>query len=75
MTLDDKTLDHLESQIPEMAAVAFRQAYWKSLEEGHSVLVADEGGLYEVFPDGRREFRKPLEPRIPVANGSKVAAR
>ncbi len=75
MTLDDKTLDHLESQIPEMAVIAFRQAYWKALEDGNSVLVADDGGLYEVFPDGRREFRKPLEPRIPVASGPKVAAR
>jgi hypothetical protein len=75
MIMDDQTLDHLESQIPEMAVIAFRQAYRKALEEGNSVLVADDGGLYEVFPDGRREFRKPLELRIPVANGSKVAAR
>ncbi len=73
MTMDDKTLDHLESQIPEMAQLAFRQAYWDALSRGMSVLVADDGDLVEVFPDGRREFRKKLEPRIPVVPGVRAA--
>ncbi len=71
MDLSEKALDYLEQHIPELAEVAFKQAYWAALASGSSVLVSENGSLVEVFPDGTRKFIKKLPAWIPVKRGQK----
>ena len=63
MTLQQKEIDYLEAQIPLLAELALRQAFWQSLASGHSVLIADNGKLVEVMPDGTRRFVKEIAKR------------
>ena len=60
MELNDKTLDYLEEHLPELMATATKQAYWQTLASGQPVLIAEEGKLMEVFPDGTRKFIKEI---------------
>lgn len=72
MGLSEKAIDYLEEHIPELAEIAFKQAYWAALASGSSVLISENGNLVEVFPDGKREFKKKLHPWIPVKPGQKL---
>lgn len=75
MTLNEKELDYLEAHIPELAAVAFKQAYWAALASGSSVLMSEDGNLVEIFPDGSRKVIKPLPSRLSVTPGQKIELR
>ena len=75
MGLSDKELDYLEEHIPELAEVAFKQAYWAALASGSTVLISENGNLVEVFPDGTRKVIKPLPPSTPVTIGQKLELR
>ena len=72
MNLTEKAIDYLEEHIPELAEVAFKQAYWAALASGSSVLVSENGSLVEVFPDGKRQVKKKLHSWIPVIRGQKL---
>ena len=71
MTLSEEAMSYLEEHIPELANVAFKQAYWAALASGSSVLVSENGKLVEVFPDGRNKFIKHLAPSISVNPGQR----
>lgn len=75
MDLSEKALDYLEEHIPELAEVAFKQAYWAALASGSSVLMSENGSLVEVFPDGNRKFLKKLPSWTPVTRGQKLKIR
>ena len=72
MGLNEEALNYLEEHIPELAEVAFKQAYWAALASGSSVLMSEDGNLVEVFPDGKRKFIKKLPPSTPVTPGQKL---
>lgn len=72
MTLSEEAMSYLEKHIPELADVAFKQAYWAALATGCSVLISENGNLVEVFPDGRHKFIKHLAPAIPVTPGLRL---
>ncbi len=72
MALSEEAMTFLEEHIPELADVAFKQAYWATLASGCSVLVSENGDLVEVFPDGKQKFVKHLPPAIPVIRGQKL---
>ncbi|MBI5274302.1 MAG: hypothetical protein HY860_04525 [Chlamydiales bacterium] len=72
MTLSEKAIDFLEEHIPELAEVAFKQAYWSALASGSSVLASDDGNLVEIFPDGTRKFIKKLPQSTRVTPGQKL---
>ncbi len=72
MDLSEKALDYLEEHIPELAEVAFKQAYWAALASGSSVLMSENDNLVEVFPDGKRTIIKKLPPSTPVTAGQKL---
>jgi len=72
MSDHDKTLDYLESHIPTLAIAALTVAYWQALAAGLSVLVCDEGAIYENFPDGSRRFVKKIEPPFHVPAGTRL---
>lgn len=72
MTLSEEAMSYLEKHIPELAGVAFKQAYWAALASGNSVLVSENGDLVEVFPDGKQRFIKHLPPSIRVTPGQRL---
>ncbi len=53
MALNEEEISYLEKHIPELANLAFKQAYWAALASGSSVLISENGDLVEVFPDGK----------------------
>jgi hypothetical protein len=58
--LTEQELDFLEQQIPILAETAFQQAYWQTLSSGDTVMIAENGFLIEVSPDGSREVVKEI---------------
>jgi hypothetical protein len=60
MELNEKMIDFLEEHLPELMATATKQAYWQTLASGQSVLIAEDGKLIRVFPDGTKEFVKDI---------------
>ena len=65
--LTDQELDFLEQQIPILAETAMKQAYWQTLTSGDKVLIAENGFLVEVSPDGSRKVVKEISKPIKVA--------
>lgn len=72
MSLSEEAISYLENHIPELASIAFKQAYWAALASGSSVLISENGKLVEVFPDGKHKFIKHLAPPISVTPGQKL---
>lgn len=72
MALSEKAMCFLEEHIPELADVAFKQAYWSALASGSSVLISENGNLVEIFPDGKQKIIKRLPPSISVVRGQKL---
>ncbi len=66
---NERTIEYLEKHIPEMAQAAVKQAYWQALSSGSSVLVAENGAINEVFPDGTIKFVKNIPPSIEMEKG------
>ena len=71
MPISEKSVQFLETHIPELAQSAGTQAYWQTLASGNSVLQSDNGIIYEVFPDGTRTVVKNITPPTPVRIGEK----
>ena len=69
--MDEKTMLFLEEHIPELADVAFKQAYWQALAEGSKVLKVENNFLVEVSPDGSQKMIKELPAQIKVTPGQK----
>jgi hypothetical protein len=65
----------LESQFPATSGSAFAAARAMVLAAGQSVLQAEEGYIYEVFPDGHRVVVKQIEPPTLVIPGHKITIR
>lgn len=72
MALSEEAISFLEEHIPELAEIAFKQAYWATLASGSSVLISENGNLVEVFPDGKHKFIKHLPPATLVIRGQKL---
>jgi hypothetical protein len=66
MQITEASVEFLESHIPELADAALRQAYWQALAAGSSVLVAEDGQIIEVFPDGSRKIIKQIAKPIRI---------
>ena len=64
--LTEQELDFLEQQIPILAETAMRQAYWQTLTSGNSVMIAENGFLVEVSPNGSRKVVKEIGKPVKV---------
>lgn len=60
MALTEKEISYLEEQIPTLAEYATKQAYWQTLNDGDKVMVAENGNLIEISPDGSRKIVKEI---------------
>ena len=69
--LDEQQIEQLESSFPAASGVAFANAYDQAILAGLSVVVSDNGAIYEVFPDGQRKLVKTIAPPSPAQPGRK----
>lgn len=68
----ERTLDYLEQKIPRLAAAAVDVAYCQALASGQTVLVSEDDGIYQIFPDGTKTLIKPMAQRLQVPAGTRV---
>lgn len=66
LMLTDQEVDFLEQQIPILAEMAMQQAYWQTLTSGDKVMIAENGFLVEVSPDGSRRVVKEIGKPVKV---------
>lgn len=66
--LSEQELDYLEQQIPLLAETATKQAYWQTLASGDKVIIAENGQLIEVSPNGNRRVLKEIGKPVKVSN-------
>lgn len=64
--LTEEELDYLEEQIPLLAETATKQAYWQTLASGDKVIIAENGFLIEVSPDGSKKVVKEIGKPVKV---------
>jgi hypothetical protein len=70
--LDEQRIEQLEREFPAASGFAFSEAYVQTLSAGFSVVVSENGGIYEIFPDGQRRLLKTITPPSPAQPGRKL---
>ncbi len=68
MELSEKAIDYLETQIPELAELALRKAYWQTLASGNSVTVLENDEIVEISPEGTRKVIKKINRSLKVTS-------
>jgi hypothetical protein len=68
--MSDADIQVLESQFPAISGQAFAAARQQVLASGQSVLQSEGGFLVRVYPDGRKEVVKQIEPPTCVKSGT-----
>lgn len=70
MSRTNETIQEAEERIPQLAKSATRSAYRKVLASGNTVLVAENGEIRRVHPDGSTEFVKKSFPAVKMRKGT-----
>ena len=73
--INEQQLDLLESSFPAASGVAFSMAFQQAVAAGLDVLVSENGAIFQVSPDGSRQFVKEIPPPIPAEPGQKFSIR
>jgi hypothetical protein len=68
--MSDRDIQILESQFPAVSGQAFAAARQQVLASGQSVLQSEGGFVVRVYPDGRKEVVKQIEPPTRVKSGT-----
>jgi hypothetical protein len=68
--MSDADIQVLESQFPAVSGQAFAAAREQVLASGQSVLQSEGGFVFRVYPDGRKEVVKEIEPPTWVKTGT-----
>jgi len=71
----ENKIKRLEKWFIARSGSAFETARKQSQASGHSVVISDQGAIYEIFPDGNRRLLKQIEPPTRVRPGQKVIIR
>lgn len=75
MSDHEKQIEILENAFPALSGAAFAAARERALSAGYSVLESENGQIYEVFPDGRRNLVKKIASPKSVVSGSVITLR
>jgi hypothetical protein len=75
MSEQERQLQDLECRFPLASGEAFAAARAQVLASGQSVLQTEGGFIVRVFPDGRKQRLKPVEPPTPVKPGTTFTIR
>jgi hypothetical protein len=69
--VDEQRMDLLEASFPAASGAAFSGAYAKAVRAGLTVVVSEQGQIYEVYPNGQRRLLKSIAPPSPAQPGQK----
>ena len=72
---DEQRIEQLELAFPAASGAAFANAYDRAMQAGLSVMVSEDGAIYEVFPDGTRKLVKTIDPPTTMRPGLKIEFR
>lgn len=72
---DKEYSEVVETAFAPLSGVAFESARTQALESGKSVLQTENGKLYRIYPDGRKEFIKSVPDPIAVTPGERISLR
>ena len=72
LSSDDQRIEQLESSFVASSGTAFSNAYDLAIKAGLSVVVSENGAIFEVFPDGQRRLIKTITPPSPDQPGRKM---
>ena len=61
-----------DQKLESLARTATKTAYARALASGHSVLVARNGEIRRIMPDGTSTVVKRSEPNVPVLKGTVI---
>jgi hypothetical protein len=73
--MSESDIQALESRFLPLSGQAFAAARERVLASGQSVLQSEDGRIWRVFPDGRKELVKEIEPPTPATPGVKLTIR
>ena len=68
--MSDDNIQLLETQFPAVSSQVFAAASQRALMSGQSVLHTEGEFIVRIFPDGRKERVKKIEPAVSVVRGS-----
>jgi hypothetical protein len=68
--MSDDDIQLLETQFPAASSQVFAAASQRALMSGQSVLHTEGEFIVRIYPDGRKEPVKKVEPAVPVVRGS-----
>jgi hypothetical protein len=68
--MSDHDIQVLESQFPTVSGQAFAAAREQVLASGQSVLQSEGAFVFRVYPDGRKEVVKQIEPPTRMKSGT-----
>jgi len=68
--MSDDDIQVLESRFPALSGQAFASESQRVLASGQSVLQSEGGVICRVFPNGRKEVVKEIEPPTRVTPGT-----
>lgn len=71
MSEQEQEIERLESRFPSLSGDAFAAARMSVRALGESILQVENGVIYRVFPDDRKEVVKKIEPPTIVVVGSR----
>lgn len=75
MSATETQIELMENGFPSISGMAFAVARERVLASGQSVLQAENGVVYEVFPDGQKVVVKEIEKPVAVQKGQKIKLR
>jgi hypothetical protein len=70
MNKNEKDIELLELEFVKNSSKVFADAAKEALQRGLSNVVAIDGKLYRVDPDGSSHFIKSIEPPTPIKPGT-----
>ncbi len=68
--MSDRDIQQLESEFPSLSGRAFAAARQSVLASGQSVLQTEGAFVVRVYPDGRKEVVKQIEPSTAAIPGT-----
>lgn len=69
--MSEKEMLELEERIPAKADKAFKAARDRALAAGRSVVFAENGMIFRLFPDGTRKELKRIAPPVRLKRAAK----
>jgi hypothetical protein len=73
--MSDEDIQIAESRFPAVSSEAFAAARRQVLASGESILQREGEKVYRVFPDGRKEMVKEIDPPTPAERGTVYTIR